>query len=270
MALEDREWRLIREEARSGPMQMALEEIAAQTAADGGQRTVRAYSWSPSTLSMGYRQAAESVDWAYADREGIDVTRRQTGGGGIYHDAHADISYSVIGPAEELPGDLMECYDLLCEPILDAFHEMGVDAQFVDEEYPSLHEPACYLRALHPAHDMVAGGRKIAGNAQYRTRDAVIQHGSLSYDLAVGDHLGVFADPGVDEAGFRERVTSIREQAGIEREDAVDALEGALRSWCDATVGEWTDEELSAARDLATEKYATDAWTRERTDPTDA
>jgi lipoate-protein ligase A len=56
---------------------------------------------------MGYRQAAESVDWAYADREGIDVTRRQTGGGGIYHDAHADISYSVIGPAEELPGDLM-------------------------------------------------------------------------------------------------------------------------------------------------------------------
>ena len=65
-------------------------------------------------------------------------------------------------------------------------------------------------------------------------------------------------------------MTSIREQAGIEREDAVDALEGALRSWCDATVGEWTDEELSAARDLATEKYATDAWTRERTDPTDA
>jgi lipoate-protein ligase A len=269
MALEDREWRLIREEARSGPMQMALEEVAAETAANGGPRTVRAYSWSPSTLSMGYRQAADSVDWAYADREGVEVTRRQTGGGGIYHDARADISYSVVGPAEELPGDLMDCYDVLCEPILDAFHAMGIDAQFVDEEHPALHEPACYLRALHPAHDMVAGGKKIAGNAQYRTRDAVIQHGSLSYDLAVDDHLGVFADPGVDETRFRERVTSIREQAGIDREAAVGALADALQSWCDATVGEWTDAELAAARDLAGRKYATDAWTRERTDPTE-
>jgi len=270
MALDDREWRLVREEARSGPMQMALEEVAAQTAADGGPRTVRAYSWSPSTLSMGYRQAADSVDWDYCCREGIDVTRRQTGGGGIYHDARADISYSVVGPADELPGDLMDCYDLLCEPILDAFHAMGVDADFVESEHPALHEPACYLRALHPAHDMVAGGKKIAGNAQYRTRDAVIQHGSLSYDLAVEDHLGVFAGPGVDESAFRERVTSIREQAGIDREQAVDALEDALQSWCGATVGEWTDEELAAARELADEKYATDAWTRERMDPADA
>lgn len=269
MALADREWRLIREEARSGPMQMALEEVAAQTAADGGPRTVRVYTWSPSTLSMGYRQAADSVDWTFADGAGVDVTRRQTGGGGIYHDEHADISYTVVGPADELPGDLMECYDLLCEPILDAFHEMGVDAAFVDEEYPALHEPACYLRALHPAHDMVAGGKKIAGNAQYRTRDAVIQHGSLSYDLAVEDHLGVFADPGVDEATFRERVTSIREQAGIGREEAVETLEDALRSWCGATEGAWTDDELAAARELAAAKYATDDWTRERTDPTE-
>ncbi|MFC3478300.1 lipoate--protein ligase family protein [Halobacterium litoreum] len=264
MALADREWRLIREEARDGPMQMALEEVAAETAADGGPRTVRAYTWSPSTLSMGYRQAAESVDWAFCEREGVDVTRRQTGGGGIYHDEFADISYSVVGPADELPGDLMECYDLLCEPILDAFHEMGVDAEFVPEEHPALHEPACYLRALHPAHDMTVDGRKIAGNAQYRTRDAVIQHGSLSYDLAPERHLGVFADPGVTPERFRERVTSIREESGVDRDEAVRAVEDALADWCDATVGEWTDDELAAARELADEKYATDAWTRDR------
>ncbi|MFB6072060.1 MAG: biotin/lipoate A/B protein ligase family protein [Halobacterium sp.] len=268
MMLADREWRLIPEEARDGPMQMALEEVAAETAADGGPRTVRAYAWSPSTLSMGYRQAAGSVDWTYADSHGVDVTRRQTGGGGIYHDERADISYSIVAPADELPGDLMECYDLLCEPILDAFHAMGVDAEFVPEEHPALHEPACYLRALHPAHDMVAGGRKIAGNAQYRTRDAVIQHGSLSYDLVPERHLGVFADPGVTPGEYRDRVTSIREQAGVDREDAVSALEDALADWCEAAVGEWTDDELAAARELADEKYATDDWTRERTDPT--
>jgi len=264
MTLADREWRLIREEARDGPMQMALEEIAAETAADGGPRTVRAYQWSPSTLSMGYRQAADSVDWGFCEREGVGVTRRQTGGGGIYHDEHADISYSIVAPADELPGDLMDCYDVLCEPILDAFHEMGVDAEFVPREHPALHEPACYLRALHPAHDMVASGRKIAGNAQYRTRDAVIQHGSLSYALDPPAHLGVFADPGVDAEAFRERVTSIHEEAGIDREAAVRAVEDALAGWCDAEEGEWTDEELADARELAEEKYATQEWTRER------
>jgi lipoate-protein ligase A len=265
MTLADREWRLIPEEARDGPMQMALEEVAAETAADGGPRTVRAYQWSPSTLSMGYRQDAASVDWDFADREGITVTRRQTGGGGIYHDEFADISYSVVAPADELPGDLMDCYELLCEPILSAFHAMGVDAAFVPEEHPAIHEPACYLRALHPAHDIAADGRKISGNAQYRTRDAVIQHGSLSYDLAPERHLGVFADPGIDAERFRERVTSIRGEAGISREAAVSALEDALAKWCDAAVGEWTDDELDAARELADEKYATDEWTLERT-----
>jgi lipoate-protein ligase A len=265
MALADRNWRLIREETRDGPMQMALEEIAAQTAADGGPRTVRAYQWSPSTLSLGYRQEAESVDWSLCEREAVAVTRRQTGGGGIYHDETGDISYSIVAPAAELPGDLMDCYDQLCEPILDAFHAMGVDAEFVPEEHPALHEPACYLRALHPAHDITANGRKISGNAQYRTRDAVIQHGSLSYSLRPDNHLGVFADPGVDEETFRERVTSIREESGISRSAAVDALEDAFVEWCNAEEGSWTEEELDAARELAEDKYATDAWTRDRT-----
>jgi lipoate-protein ligase A len=265
MALADRNWRLIREEARDGPMQMALEEIAAQTAADGGPRTVRAYQWSPSTLSLGYRQEAESVDWSLCEREAVAVTRRQTGGGGIYHDETGDISYSIVAPAAELPGDLMDCYDQLCEPILDAFHAMGVDAEFVPEEHPALHEPACYLRALHPAHDITANGRKISGNAQYRTRDAVIQHGSLSYSLRPDNHLGVFADPEVDEETFRERVTSIREESGISRSAAVDALEDAFVEWCNAEEGSWTEEELDAARELAEDKYATDAWTRDRT-----
>ncbi|GAA0287429.1 lipoate--protein ligase family protein [Halobacterium noricense] len=268
MTLADREWRLISEEDRDGPMQMALEEVAAETAANGGPRTVRAYQWSPSTLSMGYRQDAGSVDWEFAESEGITVTRRQTGGGGIYHDEHADISYSIVAPADELPGDLMDCYEVLCEPILSAFHAMGVDAEFVPEEHPAIHEPACYLRALHPAHDITVDGRKISGNAQYRTRDAVIQHGSLSYALAPDAHLGVFVDPGIDAERFRERVTNIHEEAGISRDDAVEALEDALAEWCDARVGEWTDDELEAARELADEKYATDDWTRERTAPT--
>ncbi|WP_128225735.1 lipoate--protein ligase family protein [Halobacteriaceae archaeon SHR40] len=262
----EREWRLIREEARPGPMQMALEEVAAETAATGGPRTVRVYRWDPSTLSLGYHQDATTVDWEYCEQAGIDVTRRQTGGGGIYHDVDGDISYSIVAPAAELPGDLMDCYEQLCTPVFDAFERIGVDAAFADEEQPSIHQPACYLRAINPAHDILAGG-KISGNAQYRQRDAVIQHGSLSYSLTPERHLGTFATDDVSTEQFTDRVTSIREESGISREEAVASLESALQEWADATVGEWTDSELARAREIAEQKYESDAWNRDRTDP---
>ena len=265
-ALADREWRFIREEARDGPMQMALDEVAAETAADGGPRTVRVYRWDPSTLSLGYGQDPDTVDWEHCADEGISVTRRQTGGGGIYHDLHGDVSYSIVAPKAELPGDLMDAYHLLCEPILDAFDRLGVDADTVADAMPEIWSPACYLRELHPAHDIVADGRKISGNAQYRRRDAVVQHGSLTYSARAAEHLDVFDGHDVDPGRFRERVVGVDELADVSRAETVAAVEAALTTWTDATEGEWTDAELERARERADEKYANDEWVRRRPD----
>jgi lipoate-protein ligase A len=266
--LATREWRLIREEARDGPMNMALDEIAAETAADGGPRTVRVYQWEPSTLSLGYHQDSETIDWEYCDNEGITVTRRPTGGGAIYHDNHGDISYSIIAPAAELPGKLLDAYELLCTPVLDALEGMGVDAGFASEERPEIYQPACYLRELHPAHDVVAAdGRKISGNAQYRQRDSVIQHGSLTYESVPERHCSVFTANGLDPGEFRDRVTSIHEQSGRSRGDAVETLETELAEWADADGGTWTDDELARARERAEAKYETSAWNRDRVEP---
>jgi lipoate-protein ligase A len=267
--LADREWRLIREEAWDGPMNMALDEIAAETAAAGGPRTLRVYQWEPSTLSLGYNQDSGTVDWEYCDREGVTVTRRQTGGGGIYHDTHGDISYSIVAPAEDLPGKLMDCYELLCTPVMNAFEEMGVSAAFADEERPAVYQPACYLRALHPAHDVVsaADGRKLSGNAQYRRRDSVIQHGSLTYAGRPTRHLAAFADHDVTVEAADERVGSIEGYADRSRTEAVESLTDALGAWADADDGEWTNDELASARERAERKYAADSWTRDCDDP---
>jgi len=260
--LADREWRLIREESRPGAVQMALDEIAAETAAEDGPRTVRVYRWSPSCLSLGYGQDPDTVDWAFCEREGIDVVRRQTGGGGIYHDERGDVSYSIVAPKAELPGDLMDAYHLLLAPVLTAFERFGVDAEFVAEEYPAIYHPACYLRALHPAHDLVVDGRKVAGNAQYRRRDAVIQHGSLTFSVEAARHLATFADPDVTTDAFGERVTGIDEHADVSRDEVVTTLEDALAEWSDAAEGSWSDAELDRARERAAEKYDAEEWTR--------
>jgi lipoate-protein ligase A len=263
----DREWRLVREEDLDGARAMAYDEVAAETAAGGGPRTVRVYRWTPSTLSLGYRQPASDVDWDWCEREGVDVVRRPTGGGAIYHDSFGDISYSIVAPAAELPGDLMGTYELLCEPVLEAFRRMGVGADFADEPRESLHYPSCYLRDVNPAHDVLAGGRKVSGNAQYRTRDAVIQHGSLSFSTDPERHLSCFADHDVAPEGFEERVSGIREFADIGRREAVETLESTLAEWADADPGDWTGAERDRFEEIADGKYRTDAWTRERTDP---
>jgi lipoate-protein ligase A len=281
-------------------MQMALDEVAAETAAAGGPATIRTYRWDPSCLTLGYRQDPETVDWAFCEREGIDVTRRQTGGGGIYHDRDGDVAYSIAVPAADVPGELLDCYHLLCEPVLDAFDRLGIDAGYVEEAMPELYHPACYLRELHPAHDVVAGGsagaesdgateggggteegakgrRKIAGNAQYRKRDAVIQHGSLTFSVDAERHLGAFDDPPVTPTEFRGRVVGMDERADIDRADAVAAVEAALVAWVigagegdgaerDAVSldrdGSWSSAELSRAEELVEAKYRDDGWVR--------
>ncbi len=262
--LADREWRLIREDVREGPMQMALDEVAAETAADGGPRTVRVYRWRPSCLSLGYGQDPDTVDWAACADSGVSVTRRQTGGGGIYHDVDGDISYSIVAPRSELPGDLLDAYHLLCEPVLDAFERLGVDADYAAESTPAVWSPACYLRALDPAHDVVADGRKLSGNAQYRRRESVVQHGSLTYSVRADAHLGALSGHGVAAAEFRDHVVGIDDLADVSRSEAVEAVEESLAAWADASAGSWTNAELDRAREKVERKYAADEWVRRR------
>lgn len=266
--METVEWRLIRDGARDGATQMALEEVAARTAAEEGLGTVRVYDWAPSTVTLGYQQAVETIDRSYCDQEGIGVTRRQTGGGGIYHDDHGDIAYTVVAPKAAVPADLMACYEQFCAPVLSALEEVGVAADFADEPAPPLFEPSCYLRDVHPAHDVVVAGRKVSGNAQYRQRDAVIQHGSITYEQDPEGPLAIFTDHDCSVTDYRKRVTSIREHSAVSREAVRDALATELASWCDATEGEWRESERERANELAAAKYASESWIADRTDPT--
>jgi len=286
-AQDDRmEWRLITEEMLEGPVAMALDEVAAETVAAGGPATVRLYRWLPSTLSLGYGNDADVVDREFCEDADISVTRRPTGGGAIYHGSAGDVAYSIIAPADEFPGDVTESYRELLEPILDAFDDYGVDVGFAETDREAVWPPACYLRELDPAHDLVGpDGRKIAGNAQYRTREAIVQHGSLTFDVDAETHLQCFEAPPVSPETFEEHVCGVVEfleyddvistgagaMAGydLHRSRLVAALEDALADWADAEEGEWTDAEAERAIEIADAKYRDPVWVEDRTDPLD-
>jgi lipoate-protein ligase A len=263
------EWRLITEERLGGPRAMAFDEVAAETVASGGPATVRLYRWTPSTVSLGYGNDADVVDWDYCSAAGIDVTRRQTGGGAIYHDTTGDVAYSIIAPESAFPGGVTDSYRKLLEPVVAAFESVGADVGFADADAPALWQPVCYLRALDPAHDLVApDGRKVAGNAQYRTRNVIVQHGSLTFESDPEGHLAPFADPPISAAAFADRVCGVTDIVpGLDRSTFVDRLETELAAWADAEPGEWTGAETDRAAELCDRKYDDDGWVREGTDP---
>jgi len=279
------DWRLLPERELDGTASMAADEVAAETVAAGGPATLRVYRWVPGTLSLGYGNDADVVDRAFCEDAGLTVTRRPTGGGAIYHDPVGDVAYSIIAPAEEFPGDVTESYRALLEPILDAFDRFGVDVEFARTDRAAVWSPACYLRELDPAHDLVGpDGRKIAGNAQYRTRDAIVQHGSLSFEVEAEAHLNCFADPPVSVEAVESNVCGALEfvhndcvetDAGLtaggdrRRSRFVSGLETALREWADADEGTWTEAETERAAEIADGKYRADAWVEDRIDPLD-
>ena len=261
--------RLLPTRHESGAMNMALDAVAAETVSQGGPASVRVYGWEPSTLSLGYAQDPETIDWAFCETEGIEVTRRPTGGGAIYHDALGDVSYSIVLPRDAQPDDLLESYHHLCDPLLSVFDTIGVTVDFATDALPAIHEPACYLRELHPAHDLVVetadGTRKISGNAQHRQRDAIVQHGSITVHATPQRHLACFSNPPASPTTFTDRVTGLSDLLPIDRETVIDTLEAELTSTFDATPEDWQPEERTRAHDLVEQRFGADSWVVDRT-----
>jgi lipoate-protein ligase A len=226
---------------------MALDE--ALSAAPVPVPTVRVYRWDPWTLSLGWFQRAGPADLEPFLRAGFDATRRATGGGAIFH--ADEITYSVVLPADDprIPRSAAASYDWLHAALREALGTAGVETEPRGGGAPGEGEDPFFCFARTAAIDLVAGGRKIAGSAQRRTRAAFLQHGSLP----------------LSPNGTAPGATSVAEERGGRAPDAA-ALEEALgRAFArvlgaEAAPGAPTAEEEAAARALVEAKYGNPAW----------
>ena len=89
-------WRHLPDLEADGPTQMTRDEALLATAE---VPTVRTYTWSSPTLSLGYFQDYHAVTNTLT--EPMPVVRRITGGGAIWHGD--EITYSVVGTLGQEP-----------------------------------------------------------------------------------------------------------------------------------------------------------------------
>jgi lipoyl(octanoyl) transferase len=165
-----RRWKTLLTPPRSGVDNMALDEALMERAAKSGEWICRVYAWSEPTISFGRNQAAaRHYDRNLIDARGFAVVRRPTGGRAILH--YREITYSVAAPVDDA-GGLHESY-LLINRLLVAIADSRPQAM-LPGPIPCFDHPS--------AGELVANGRKLVGSAQWRSENALLQHGSILID----------------------------------------------------------------------------------------
>jgi lipoate-protein ligase A len=172
-----RQWRLVLDGPREGRLNMALDRVLLERRAAGRcPPTLRLYSWSRPTVSLGRFQPETDVDAAACERYGLDVVRRPTGGRGVLH--ADEVTYAVVaGTADDVPRGVAASYRHLSAALAEAYHLLGVPAELTARPRGRAGAGACYLHATQA--DLSLGAAKLSGSAQVWLGDAVLQHGSF-------------------------------------------------------------------------------------------
>jgi lipoate-protein ligase A len=246
-------WRIIPCQEFSAAMNMALDEtIMAGVRDKTSPPTIRFYTWNPKAITIGYFQGIhQEVDLDSCKHARVDVVRRQTGGGAVYHDD--EITYSIIAPVDYFPKDIIASYGIICGHIVDALKSFGVPAKF------------------SPINDVTIDDKKISGSAQTRRGNVLLQHGTLLYTVDV-DTMFTLLTVGKEKIAdkliqsVKKRVISVHDLATHppSREAMLNALEKTFTKDKTWEHGLYTSDELSQAEKLAEEKYSSDAWNKMR------
>ena len=138
----------------------------------------RFYGWHPYAVTVGYNQDISGIDLLKCRSEGIDVVRRPTGGRAVFHAEEFTYSFFTDSLAQN-----SELYRMVHEVIQLALQSLGIQALFCRSTLPQHRGDAgsravsCFTASAR--YELQVDGRKLVGSAQRKSRNVLLQHGSL-------------------------------------------------------------------------------------------
>jgi lipoate---protein ligase len=170
-------WRIIPPIETTGKMQMSIDRWLLQQHILGHiPPTLRFYTWSEPTISLGYHQRHYPEHWqslVWHDRP-VDLVKRPTGGRGVLH--QGDLTYALVGSG--FVGKRVEIYQQICQFLIDGWRSIGIDLHSGTAGKGYIHNPNCFGTAT--SADLVCtDGYKLIGSAQLIQSGAILQHGSM-------------------------------------------------------------------------------------------
>ncbi|WP_434315952.1 lipoate--protein ligase family protein [Leifsonia sp. P73] len=247
----DYDWQIVHAKAVSPLMHLALDEVLTTEVGEGRRGpTLRIWEWDrPAVVIGSFQSVKNEVDPVNAEKYGVEVVRRITGGGAMFMEAGSVVTYSIYAPADLVQGmSFADSYAFLDEWAIIALKSLGIDASYV------------------PLNDITSPKGKIGGAAQKRLGSgAVLHHVTMSYDMDGQKMTEVLrigrekiSDKGITSAA--KRVDPLRSQTGLSRAEIIEQMKTTFRSLYGATDGDLTEAEYAEAERLVTSKFATEEW----------
>lgn len=225
---------------------------------DWAEDTLRIWRNERAVVIGVFQRADEEVDLEYARSKGIQVVRRFTGGGAVYHDlGNINFAISTKTSAESKQGvDFL--YEHLIYGAINALKLMGFSPR------------------KENINDIIVEGKKVIGVAGSIKKDCAFLHGAMLYstDLNVLSRvlkvpLKKLQDKNIESVKYR--VTTLSQ---IKPELRVKDVISSLITGFSEVLGTEsyyidlpTDKEIELARRLYAEKYSSEAWNLERRRP---
>jgi lipoate-protein ligase A len=246
-------WELIPEEPLAPALNVALDEVLTRRVGAGERPpTLRFWAWAAPAIILGrFQSVRNEIDEAAAAARGVTIVRRITGGGAMFVQPDATITYSIYLPEDHVAGlSFPESYAALDRWTVETFRALGVDAWYA------------------PLNDITSAEGKIGGAAQARRGRAVLHHTTIAYEMNTDEMAQILrigkeklSDKGIASAA--KRVSPLRRQTALARAAIVEALITGFAGRFGLTEGALTPEERAAAEALVEARYGDDAWTHD-------
>ncbi|MDG6347500.1 biotin/lipoate A/B protein ligase family protein [Luteimonas sp. 8-5] len=248
----DHDWLLLHEAPQSPALHMALDDALLDEVSAGRRApTLRVWEWAGPAVVMGrFQSLRNEVDHEAAQRHGIEVVRRISGGGAMFIEPGNTITYSIYAPVDMVQGmNFEQAYALMDAWVIAALGDLGIQAWY------------------QPLNDIASPAGKIAGAAQARRGNAVLHHVTMAYDIDANKMLEVLrigreklSDKGTTSA--QKRVDPLRSQTGMAREAVIEVLVESFRKRHGGlTADTLRVHELERAHELVAGKFGTAEWT---------
>ena len=253
MKSETSDWRLLDLEYSDAPSNLALEEAIARKIGEGkSPPTLRLWRNRNAAVIGENQSAAAELQLDTCKELGVEVVRRFTGGGAVYHDL-GNLNYSIC--TRKLP--------LLSSELRQSIFRLSLDCTIACLEILGVESNRI------PINTVVVRGKKISGGAGAVRWGSIFYHGSI----LVSTHLETIwrilrwvqpLTPRKFVQSKRLQVTSVK--AELCKETSVEEVQEALKDAFTRTFrahlvhGAATEEELGMVSALVREKYSTDEW----------